>query len=306
MRSPDARIAALASRQHGVARRDQLRAAGLSNAAISRRVDRGLLHRIFHAVYAVGHDALSREGWWMAGVLAAGEGAALSHLSAALLLGIWRGKAPECDVIAPRRTRAQPGLRIHACRRIDEMDVTIVRRIPVTTVPRTLVDLTDHLDAPQLANVIHEAAFRRIFNAHATHAAMTRANGRRNLAVLDGALRMHVSGSAGTRSTKEDDLRALVRAAGLPEPLANTPVLTAAGPIEVDFRRPEHHLCVELDGPGHDRPRTRREDRRRDALLRAAGERVIRIPLADLENRPDEAVALIARALPAPGHIPSS
>jgi very-short-patch-repair endonuclease len=285
-----------------VARRDQLRALGLSDPAIDRRVARGLLHRIFVAVYAVGHAALSREGHWMAGVLAAGDGAALSHLSAALLLGIWRGRAPECDVVAPRRTRSQPGLRIHACRRIDRADVTLVQRIPVTTVPRTLVDLTDVLDAHQLANVIHEAAFRRAFNAGATRAAMQRANGRRNLDVLTQALQAHETGSAGFRSAPERELLALIRAAGLPEPLVNTPVPTNGGAIEVDFHWPEYRLCVEVDGPGHDRPRTRREDRRRDALLRAATQRVLRIPLVDLERGPE----LITEALTAPARTPSS
>jgi very-short-patch-repair endonuclease len=47
-----------------------------------------------------------------------------------------------------------------------------------------------------------------------------------------------------------------------------------AGP-EVDFAWPG--LVVEIDGPGHARPRTRAQDRERDAILKAAGHRVMRI-----------------------------
>jgi hypothetical protein len=297
MHNVDGRIAAIAGRQYGVIRRDQLLAAGLTSSALVKREARGLLHRVFTAVYAVGHAVLSRESRWMAAVLAGGEDAALSHLSAALLLGIWRGAAPVCDVIAPRRSRLDPGLRIHRYRRVDAADIIVVKRIPVTTVPRTLVDLTDVLGPMQLANVMHEAAFRRIFNAGLTRAAMERAHGRHRLGVLAEALDAHERGSAGTRNSSEDDLLALIVAAGLPPPLVNVPVLIAGRRIEVDFQWPDQRVCVELDGPGHARPRTRREDRVRDELLRAAGWRILRIPLIEFEQRPQEVLALLCEAL---------
>ena len=61
-----------------------------ARAAIEGRVKRGRLHRIHRGVYAVGHMALTRYGRFMAAVLACGEGAALSHFSAAVLWGSWR------------------------------------------------------------------------------------------------------------------------------------------------------------------------------------------------------------------------
>ncbi len=81
-------IAAIAARQHGVITFEQLLKAGLSQSGISRRVKAGRLHRIHKGVYAVGHRGLSREGWWMAAVLACGQGAVLSHSSAAALWGM--------------------------------------------------------------------------------------------------------------------------------------------------------------------------------------------------------------------------
>jgi hypothetical protein len=67
-------IARLATRQHGVVSVPQFLAAGLTYEGIRRRVRMGRLHRIHRGVYAVGHKNLSHQGWWMAAVLACGEG----------------------------------------------------------------------------------------------------------------------------------------------------------------------------------------------------------------------------------------
>ena len=50
--------------------------------------------------------------------------------------------------------------------------------------------------------------------------------------------------------------------------------------IEVDFYWPDQNLVVEIDGPGHERPRTKAEDAARDRVLKAAGLTVVRIPSA--------------------------
>jgi hypothetical protein len=267
---PDVRIAGIAARQHGLIALAQLRAAGLDDPAVLRRVRAGRLHRIGRGVYSVGHASLSQEGRWLAAVMEAGEGAALSHLAAAKLWEIWRRRVNTVDVLSPRRSRSPY---VHRTRHLDPRDITKRNGIPVTMVARTLVDLTDVLTAEQLANVIHEAAFRQRFSEPATRAAMERAHGRRNLLFLEEALRAHAGGSAGSKSGPEDRLLQLVREHGLPEPLVNTDVHG----IEVDFHLPELKLCVEVDGPGHQRPRTQREDAERDQRLTAAGYRVIRV-----------------------------
>jgi very-short-patch-repair endonuclease len=202
----------------------------------------------------------------MAAVLAAGEGAVLSHASAAKHWNVWRGRADAIDITTPGQRRARNGLRIHRARNLDPRDVTIHRGIPVTAVPRTLIDLAATLTPHQLANVIHEAAYRKRFDERTTRAAMARAQGR-DLTTLHAALQAHAAGSAGTRSHLEDQF--LARAKGTP--LVNTK-------IEVDFYWPDQNLVVEIDGPGHDRPRTKREDAARDAALTRAGLRVVRIP----------------------------
>jgi hypothetical protein len=67
----------------GVVSLAQLRALGLGEGAIKHRVGVGRLHRVHRGVYAVGHRLLRAEGWWLAAVLASGDGAVLSHRSAA-------------------------------------------------------------------------------------------------------------------------------------------------------------------------------------------------------------------------------
>lgn len=275
----DAAIARIAARQHGAITLLQLLAIGLTRSGVARRVRSGRLHRIHRGVYAVGHPRLSREGRWIAAILAAGEGSGLSHLSAAVHLNAWRRVVTGIDVIAPRR-RTIPGVRLHRCRTLDPRDLTVHRGIPVTTMARTLVDLTDVLTEHQLANVIHEAAFRKRFSEHATRAAMARAPGR-NLGILERALEAHADGSAGTKSELEDQFLAQLPT-DLPSPLVNAGVQTPHQLIEVDFVWPTERLIVEVDGHGHERPRTQRDDAERDRLLNQAGYTVLRVGPEDL------------------------
>jgi Protein of unknown function (DUF559)/Transcriptional regulator, AbiEi antitoxin len=253
----------------------QLTALGLTSGAVTYRVRTGRLHRIHRGVYAVGHARLSQEARWMAAVLWAGEGTGLSHLTAAVHLNAWRRRVDGIDLISPRRHRPVGGIRAHWARNLDPRDLTIHRGIPVTTMARTLVDLTDVLTEHQLANVIHEAAFRNRFSEQATRAAMARAPGRR-LGTLERALDAHASGSAGTKSDLEDQFLAQLPS-NLPSPLVNAGVQTPHKLIEVDFVWPDLKLCIEVDGHGHARPRTQREDAERNRLLNEADYEVVRI-----------------------------
>src|SRR5688572_30248045 len=84
----DAAVAVIAGRQRGVVTFRQLVEAGVDKSAIARRLRAGRLHRVHRGVYAVGHAGLSRGGRYVAAVLALGDGAVLSHVSAAVLWGL--------------------------------------------------------------------------------------------------------------------------------------------------------------------------------------------------------------------------
>jgi len=150
-RSIDWAIAAPAERQRGLMTAVQLQAIGLDTSAVSNRAARGVLRRVYRGVYAVGRPA-SREAQMLAAVFAGGDGALLGHLAVAELLGLRRKRASLIDVIVLRDRKAPPGLRFHRTRSIHPRDRTTHNRIPVTSVPRLLVDLTDVLTPLELAN----------------------------------------------------------------------------------------------------------------------------------------------------------
>jgi hypothetical protein len=184
------------------------------------------------------------------------------------------------------------GVEVHRCARLDPGDVTVHRGIPVTTVERTLVDLTDTLIAEELTNVIHEAAFRRRFSIPTAREAMARANGRHKLARLDEAIELWLAGSAGLKSGLERAFLRLVVAAGLTKPIPNIHVAGA----EVDAYWPDTRLAVEIDGPGHTRPPALHADRSRDRLLAETGVTVLRFTEFELQRRSDDVVSALIKA----------
>ncbi|HVV89635.1 MAG TPA: type IV toxin-antitoxin system AbiEi family antitoxin domain-containing protein, partial [Solirubrobacterales bacterium] len=139
----DRRMAAIAERQHGVVTSVQLVEAGIDKDGVAWRVAAGRLHRLHRGVYAVGHRSLSWRGRWMAAVLAVGEGAVLSHTSAAALWTFLRPIQGSIHVTVPAAVRRQsrPGLQVHRSRTLTPRDVTRRHGIVVTTPARTIEDI---------------------------------------------------------------------------------------------------------------------------------------------------------------------
>ena len=155
---------------------------------------------------------------------------------------------PRIAVVTVHQRRPK-GVEIDRVRCLDPRDVTTHKGVPVTTVHRTLVDLADDLTPHQLANVIHEAAYRGRFVEAAVRDSMARVSGRHKLHVLERAIELHHAGSAGTKSAGEDAFLTL----GFPEPLVNTDLYG----FEVDFHWPERRLVVESTAVGTTPPRRR-------------------------------------------------
>ena len=247
-------IVALAARQHGVVTTAQLLDAGVGRRSIARRVEAGWLVPLHRGVFQVGPvpSEYARE---MAAVLACGAGALLSHQSAAAVWGIARRDAV-VHVTAPTRRRSRPGLRVH---RSLSLDAAVRDGLPLTTPARTLRDLERTLTAVSIERAREQAALL-------------------GLVVPDDA-----PDPSFTRSEAERRLKALCRAAGLPPPLTNARV---AG-YEVDAYWPAHRLIVEVDGfRFHSSRQAFERDRRKDAALTAAGNRVVRVTWSRLTNEP--------------------
>lgn len=292
------RLARLAARQHGVVSHAQLVRVGIRGSAVTRRLARGRLHRLHVGVFSVGLPDPGREGRLVAAVMAAGPGAVVSHVDAAATWALMDAHPGDIHVTTPRRSRAGPqGVRLHRVRRLHPDDVTSIRSIPVTTVARTAVDLTDLLETPGLARVLREADYLRLLDLPAMDAAMARAHGRRRLAGLVAALEIHRPRTV-VRSELEHRFLELCRSAGVPEPETNVTLRVADRPYEVDCLWREQRVAVELDGAAaHDTPRAFERDRERDAALVAAGLRSLRYTWRRISRDPEAVMAEVRATL---------
>jgi hypothetical protein len=152
------RLAQLGGLAQGVVTRAELLRAGLTASQIRHRLRTGGLIREHPGVYRVGHPAPSLEARYIAAVLACGEGALLCGRAAGYLFGALKGLAPPPEVTAPTLRRVR-GVQTRRSR-VDPRDATTFRGIPVTTLPRTLVDLAAVLDLDALGRACHEAGVR--------------------------------------------------------------------------------------------------------------------------------------------------
>src|SRR3954452_23218087 len=143
---------ALAERQHGVFSTWQLLDQGISERTALSRRHGGLLVPLHQGVYALAHTRLTREGRWMAAVLACGPGAVLSHFSAGRLWGICGSNRP-IEVLRQSggfHPPAHHGTRLHQTRRLEPYEVTVERGIPAAVMERVLLDLAGRTDAKRL------------------------------------------------------------------------------------------------------------------------------------------------------------
>jgi very-short-patch-repair endonuclease len=283
----------IARAQHGIVTTRQLVEAGLSRAAIAKRVKAGRLYRVHQGVYSVGHDGLSEKSRWMAAVLACGQGAVLSHGAAAVHWGLLRPLDGPIDVSVPKRTgrSRRRGVRIHRHPNLLERAtlstnglqtrpprlVTVRDHIPVTTVPRTLVDIRATLPPRLVRRAVRQAEF---------------------LGLALGEIK-----TDRTRSDLERFFLRLWRRTRLLRPEVNVPI----GGMTVDFLWRDARLIVETDSYAtHGGTVAFEDDHKRDLRLRRLGYSVHRFSELQLEVEPEaviEDVVAALRAAQAPGAV---
>ena len=292
--SRDAALARLAATQHGVVAFGQLLRLGFPRATVANRLAKGQLHRVRHGVYAVGHDDVSPAGVRLAAALSIGPDAVLSHNSAAAEWGLLRDRG-ELHVTVARSVRSRPDLVVHSVRTLDRRDWKRRGRTPLTTVPRTVLDLAEHADEPVLRRALRQAEVLGVLREHELRHQLARAPGRRGAARL---AELIADGPAPTRSELEDRLLALVRTHRLGDPRVNARLGVPGRTFEVDLLYPHERLIVEADGARYHSGRVaRRSDAERQARLEAAGYRVVRVTWDEVTRRPEETVARLRVAL---------
>jgi very-short-patch-repair endonuclease len=291
-RGLEARIARVAGRQHGVISRNQLLELGLGEDGIDYRVSTGRLLRLHRSVYGVGHRNQSRETVWMAAVLKGGEAAVLSHRPAGAAWAIG-SSAGRVEVTVPRQKRPHRHILFHHSV-LPEDERTTHNRIPITTVPRTILDLATVLDIRGIERAINEAEIKRLWDELSLHDLLHRYRGRSGTQVVRAALRNRTEGATATKSDLEELFITFADRVGLPRPETNAYVEG----IEVDCVWRAHRVIIEVDSWEIHRTRAAFErDREKSRILQAAGWRCVPVTYLQLMHASGEVARDVRRLL---------
>lgn len=287
---PNAALAALAARQHGVVAFRQLLELGLTARMIEMRLRSGHLHRIHRGVYAVGHGTLARRGHLMAAVLAGGRGAALSHRAAGAEWNLrgWGGRA---SITLPSWRRSRREIELH-CSPLPADEVTVRSGIPITTVPRTLLDLGTVLDPHDLTAAVNEAEHRELSDPLSLPALLERHAGERGAGRLRAVLEADGFGKGVARPGLEELFQRFVARHSLPPPELNAQLEVGGRRHSPDCLWRRRRVIVELQSLAyHGSPRDMTRDAARLRRLTLAGWTVIYVTWAQLHDA-REAAAL--------------
>jgi very-short-patch-repair endonuclease len=306
-RSRDAAIIRLAMSQEQVVAVRQLRAMGMSNDAIHRRVDAGMLSKAFSGVYAVAiaPDELTRAGWTHAALLRHRGVVAATSGTAATQLGIWTREDRHAPIrIVTTSTGgsvpggpARPRIEVRRTAYLPSSDIVMVDQMLVTSACRTLLDASRAYEPLQLTAMIDDACYLEILDLDELRIRLDESRRVAGTANLRAALDWYERGSAGTRSRSEDELLRRMLEARLPMPLVNVRGAAGLHGLECDFVWYEQRVIVEVDGRHHAQSAAAAQDALRDEALRADGWQVVRIPHTLVWRQPRRAVALVAAAL---------
>jgi very-short-patch-repair endonuclease len=295
-------LATLAARQHGAVSARQLSALGFSRQLLVAEADRGRLLPLHQGIYAVGHRRLNWHGRCWAAVLGAEANetdelvwpAVASHGSAAYLWGLYRFAPESVDVTAPIRRRAKRDFRVHFSSILAPEDRREKEGIPVTSVPRVLLDLAIAAKPEQVERLLERAEELELLDLHAVEDVLDRAGGHRGRGRLRRALALYQPDPTFTRSRFEKLFRRRVRAAGLPAPSMN---FNVSG-YELDAYWPDLRFAVELDlYETHGTRAAFERDHVRQEELKLLGVEMIRVTRPRLRREPEAVLRNLATLL---------
>jgi very-short-patch-repair endonuclease len=234
----------------------------------------------------------------MAAILHCGPGAVLSHRSATALWGL-ASSGEAIDVTAPRRSRSSHSIRRHYSL-LPADEVTVQDGIPVTTVPRTLLDRAATAPPEALERELRESEYLRLHDRLSLPHLLERYPRRRGVVAIRTCLARRRESPGRIRRGFEERFLGFIDRHRLPRPQFNALIEAGGKTYEVDCLWLETWQIVELDGwQGHGTRTAFREDRARDRRLRTAGYSVTRLAWAQLDDEPDEVAADLRVLLPA-------
>jgi very-short-patch-repair endonuclease len=229
----------------------------------------------------------------MAATLACGEGAALSHMSAAALWKIRREPRSRIEVsVSGTRHPRCPELNVHRRMALTPTMTTTHRGVPVTTPTMTFVDLATRLGRDSLEAAINQADKNDLIDPDSLRDSLAA------LPPLPGTARLRATLDHRTFTLTDSELERrflpIASRAGLPRPQTQVRV----NGFRVDFHWPELGLVVETDGLRYHRtPAQQARDRIRDQAHAAAGTTPLRFTRAQVRYDPAHVeVTLVAVA----------
>ena len=253
------------------------------------RLDNGRLFRVLPSVYSLTPRVLPR-GRMLAAALTFGPAAVLSHRAAAAVWDLGPWPAGLIDVTVPTHRRPRRGIRLHRA----AVERTVHDGFPVTTVARTLVDQAAALPLGRLRDQFENAERLGLLDVNSINEQMPGRRGAKKIR----AILAEWEEPAPTRSELERAFRAICREARLPLPSFNV----SLHGYEVDAYWPEYGLVVELDGwEWHRTRRAFEDDRRRGAVLEAAGYRVLRFTWRQVMDEPQLVASAVRSGCPRAG-----
>lgn len=287
-------LAELAARQHGVVSTRQLAELGYSRRLVAKEAERGRLQRLHRGVYAVGYHRPSWHSRCLGAILASAPAVA-SHTSAAWLWGLLRIAPNTIHLTASTRRAAKPGFeaQVHYAP-LTGGDCAEREDIPVTALPRTLLDLAAILSSNRLERVIERAEELRLFDLDAVEALLVRIKHHPGAARMRKALAIYREDPAFIRSRLEKRFLKRVKAAGLAAPSMN---FNVAG-FELDAYWEPERFVVELDVyETHGSHAAFERDRLRQEDLKLIGIEMTRVTGPRFDREPDEVMRRVAALL---------
>lgn len=229
----------------------------------------------------------------MAAVLANAPAVA-SHYSAAWLLGLLRTRPSGAFHLTARtRRHAKRRFRVHFASLADD-DLDVADGIPITALPRTLLDLAAAFSPAQLNWALERSEERRRFDLAPIDELLSRTAGHPGRGPLGRALAIYRPDPELTRSGVERSFRRLVEEAGLPRPSMN---FAYAG-YELDVFWPDARFAVELDVyETHGSRAAFERDRLRQEELKLIGVEMIRVTGPRLKREPKVVAERVAALL---------
>jgi hypothetical protein len=253
----------LARRQYGVVSRQQLLDRGWTKEEIDWRIRNGRLQQVHAGVYSLGpRQLLTRQGRWMAAVLASGPNALLSHWSAAALWGIRPNSRFRIEVTVPHRSRSSKAIYRHVSH-VPPDERSEKEGIPVTSVHRTIYDLASTVSVDEVIAMIKEAEYLNLWDRLSLWDLLDRYPAKRGSRNLRSSLERITEEPTGRKRSKlEERFAPFLRRHRLSLPRFNDWIVLGSKPYRADCHWPQRHLIVELDGwEGHSSRSAFQDDR---------------------------------------------